>query len=123
MRSRFVIRALTLPLSFGLLVGVGACHRAGPASAAIPADAVTTLRVVNERFLDADVYVLPENGARIRLGTAGGNKSTILVIPRSLIFGASEMRFVADPIGGAGASRSESVMVSRGDQVTLTITP
>lgn len=119
MRYKF----LTLSLAFGLLVGVGACQRTGPNGAATPANAVTTLHVVNQRFLDMTVYVLPQNGSRMRLGIATGNSSTNLVIPSSVIFGTSQLRFVADPVGGPGASLSQSILVTPGDQVTLTITP
>lgn len=121
MRSKL----LTLSLAFGLLVGVGACHRNGMANngAAARANSVTTLRVINQRFLDMVVYVLPQNGVRLRLGNATGNSSTVLTIPSSVIFGVSQIRFVADPIGGAGASLSQSILVTPGDQVTLTITP
>ncbi len=120
MLSRF----LTLSLALGLVVSGSACQPTGRArGAATPANAVTTLRVVNQRFLDMDVYVLPQSGARMRLGTATGNSSTNLVIPSQAIFGTTQLRFVADPVGGRGASLSESILVTPGDQVTLTITP
>ncbi len=122
MRSKF----LALTLAFGLVMGGTACqtmsHR-GRRGAATRANATTTLRVINQRFLDMNVFVLPQAGSRLRLGTATGNSTTNLVIPSSVIFGVSQLRFVADPIGGPGASLSESILVTPGDQVTLTITP
>lgn len=117
---------LTLALALTLAAGAGACastSRNASADRATPQAGPTTLRVVNQRFLDMDVYVLSQNGSRLRLGTATGNSTAHLVIPKSVIFGTTELRFVADPIGGPGASLSQSILVTPGDQVTLTITP
>ncbi|MGI9091461.1 MAG: hypothetical protein ACR2GG_10205 [Gemmatimonadaceae bacterium] len=122
MRSKF----LTLTLALGLVMGGTACKtmsNRGGSGASAQANATTTLRVVNQRFLDMNVFVLPQTGARLRLGTATGNSSSTMVIPSSVIFGTSQLRFVADPIGGPGASLSQSILVTPGDQVTLTITP
>ncbi len=119
-------KTLVLSLTLGLLVGVGACRpnsRSGSGTAATPRNAATTLQVVNQRFLDMDIYVLPQNGPRLRLGTATGNSTTNMRIPASVIFGTTQLQFVANPIGGAGASLSQSILVVPGDQVTLTITP
>lgn len=119
---RFKTVALSLTLS--LLAGVGACrHNPRSDSGLATARAPSTLQVVNQRFLDMDVYVLPQNGPRLRLGTATGNSTTNMRIPSGIIFGTTQMRFVADPVGGNGASLSESILVVPGDQVTLTITP
>lgn len=120
------LKSLALALAIGSLLGVGACKsgsRSGAQNAAMPANSRTTLQVVNQRFLDMDVFVVPQNGARLRLGTATGNSTTNMVIPSSVIFGTTQMHFVADPIGGPGASVSQSILVTPGDQVTLTITP
>lgn len=114
-----------LALALVLIAGPGACRRSAAHAAAEAANPAgpTTLRVVNQRFLDMTVYVLPQVGARLRLGTATGNSTTMLTIPSQLIFGTTQLRFVADPIGGPGASLSQSILVTPGDQVTLTITP
>ncbi len=120
MRFKF----LTLALALGLVLGGTACKTmSNRGGASAQANETTTLRVVNQRFLDMNVFVLPQTGARLRLGTATGNSTSTLVIPSSAIFGTSQLRFVADPIGGPGASLSQSILVTPGDQVTLTITP
>lgn len=117
-------KTLAVSLTLSLLLGVGACsHNSRSNSRAATPRAASTLQVVNQRFLDMDVYVLPQNGARLRLGTATGNSTTNMRIPSSVIFGTTQLRFVADPVGGPGASLSESILVVPGDQVTLTITP
>jgi len=83
---------------------------------------VTRLRVQNQAFLDMTIYVY-RGSQRLRLGTANGNSTTRFTIPSSLIFGATPLRFQADPIGSNRASISEEISVSPGDEVTLLIPP
>lgn len=119
------IRSITFALAVATL-GAAACttpRQTGASGSANPANAVTTIKVVNQAFLDMDVYVLPQNGARLRLGTATGNTSTVLTIPQTAIFGPTELRFIADPIGGQHAEVSTSILVTPGDQVVMTIPP
>jgi hypothetical protein len=82
----------------------------------------TRLRVENQAFLDMTIYVY-RNSQRIRLGTATGNSVTRLTIPANLIFGATPLRFQADPIGGNRAPISSEITVAPGDEVVLTIPP
>jgi hypothetical protein len=83
---------------------------------------VTRLRVENQAFLDMTIYVY-RSTQRIRLGTANGNSTTRLTVPPNLIFGATPLRFQADPIGSNRASISQEITVSPGDEITLTIPP
>jgi hypothetical protein len=83
---------------------------------------VTRLRVQNQAFLDMTIYVY-RGQQRLRLGTANGNSTSRFTIPATLIFGATPLRFQADPIGSNRASISEEVTVSPGDEVTLMIPP
>jgi hypothetical protein len=83
---------------------------------------VTRLRVQNQAFLDMTIYVY-RGPQRLRLGTANGNSTTRFTIPSSMIFGATPLRFQADPIGSNRASISEEITVSPGDEVTLLIPP
>ena len=83
---------------------------------------VTRLRVQNQAFLDMTIYVY-RGPQRLRLGTANGNSTTRFTIPASMIFGATPLRFQADPIGSNRASISEEITVSPGDEVTLLIPP
>src|SRR4051812_12993308 len=82
----------------------------------------TRLRVENQAFLDMTIYVY-RSSQRIRLGSATGNSVTRLTIPANLIFGATALRFQADPIGGSRAPISSEITVSPGDEVVLTIPP
>lgn len=119
-------RTLTLTLVLATLVGGAAACRSGTQANAsgstVPASA-TTLRVVNQAFLDMDVYVVAQSGARMRLGTATGNSGTNMTIPSSLLFGPTTLRFIADPIGGSHAEVSTSILVNPGDRVEMTIPP
>ncbi len=82
----------------------------------------TTVRVQNQGFLDATVYVF-RGGARARLGTVTGNSTAVLTIPKSFVLPATALRFIANPIGGARQPVSEEIIVSPGDEVGLVIPP
>lgn len=102
-----------------------ACRTAGspdaPGSARVEQER-TVLRVENRSFLDMVIYVL-RGGQRLRLGTAPGNSVARFTIPPRLIFGATSLQFVADPVGAAQQPVSESIVVSAGDEVVLLIPP
>lgn len=120
------LKSLALALATCSMVAVSACRSTSAAAAgdaATPSQQATTLRVVNQRFLDMTISVVPRSGAPLRLGNATGNATTTLRIPDHVVFGTTQLRFVADPIGGPGASVSQSILVTAGDQVTLTIPP
>jgi hypothetical protein len=80
------------------------------------------IRVDNQGFSDMTVYVL-RSAQRVRLGLAPGHTNTVFTVPSALMAGATPLRFIADPIGGARASVSEEITVVPGDSVTLTIPP
>ena len=97
------------------------CSRNSPDPNAEPAQ-VTRLRVQNQAFLDMTIY-LYRGSQRMRLGVANGNSTTRFTIPSSMIFGATPLRFQADPIGSNRQSISEEITVNPGDEVTLQIPP
>ena len=101
-----------------------ACARGGAGEEApTPDGGPATLEVQNRQFLDMTVYVV-NGGLRQRLGVARGNSTTSLPIPERLIRGgASQLRFLCDPIGGQGLPVSEEIMVEPGDIVELVIPP
>lgn len=112
------IRSVSLAL---LLLGVAAC--ASFSHSGTPDQNQPTVVVVdNQSYLDMNVYAV-RSGQRIRLGTAGGVGKTSLTIPSTLVSGATPIRFVADPIGGARASVSQEITVSPGDTVVMQIPP
>jgi hypothetical protein len=121
-RARNGRGALAMVLMMACLALAGACSRnQDPNEMAEPVPP-TRLRVENQAFLDMTIYVY-RSSQRIRLGTATGNSVTRLTIPANLIFGATPLRFQADPIGGNRAPISSEITVAPGDEVVLTIPP
>ncbi len=108
--------------SFAALLSLTLALSACAALARQPVDTgpKTTLRVDNQAYLDMTIYVM-RGAERVRLGIATGNAVTNFVIPANVIFGVSSLAFVADPIGGTRASISETINVTRGDEVMMTI--
>ena len=104
-----------------LLAGVAACYGQGK-NAPEPV-ARTTVRVVNQGFLDRNIYVMRGGTERVRLGTVSGNSTQVLTIPATIVQSMMTLRFVADPIGGRTPPATEEISVAPGDQVVLTIPP
>ena len=111
-----------LGLTMATLAASAACSRNKQEDEAAEPVPVTRLRVENQAFLDMNIYVY-RSSQRIRLGTANGNSTTRLIIPANLLFGATPLRFQADPIGGNRQPVSQEITVSPGDEVILTIPP
>ncbi|MBA3671536.1 MAG: hypothetical protein H0W68_05875 [Gemmatimonadaceae bacterium] len=114
--ARRVVLALVM-----MVAGVSAgCTRSAVEEQAAEPVPKTQIRVDNQAFNDMTIYVY-RSSQRIRLGTATGSSTTRLVIPASLLFGATPLRFQADPIGGNRTPITEEITVSPGDEVRLTI--
>ncbi len=121
-RVTVVRRGSMMVMMMACLALAGACSmNNNPDEMAEPVPP-TRLRVENQAFLDMTIYVY-RSTQRIRLGTATGNSVTRLTIPANLIFGATPLRFQADPIGGTRAPISSEITVAPGDEVVLTIPP
>jgi hypothetical protein len=121
-RARRALHAMLLTAAVGCLTLAVACstnQEPDPMAEPVPP---TRLRVENQAFLDMTIYVY-RSSQRIRLGVANGNATTRFTIPANLIFGATPLRFQADPIGSNRTSISQEITVTPGDEVTLTIPP
>jgi hypothetical protein len=68
------------------------------------------------------IYAI-RSGQRVRLGTVTGNSTSRFTIPSNLIFGATTLRFLADPIGSSRTPVSDEISVQPGDEVELVIPP
>lgn len=104
----------------GALLIVSACYSRNATQLANQPAAV--LEVDNQGVLDMTVYVM-RGAERVRLGIAGALRKTDLPIPNDMVFGASTLRFVGDPIGSNRNSVSDQITVSPGDTVTWTTRP
>jgi hypothetical protein len=103
-----------------LVLFAAACS--SKSKAARPMDPPTYVSVENQSFSDMNVYVL-RNSQRIRLGTVTGNTTRQLQIPANMVFGATTLAFLADPIGGTRTPISQEITVQPGDVVRLVIPP
>lgn len=119
--GRRAAAALLLGTSLATTLGTAACVRTGRRGPAA-VEPRTTVRVQNQAFLDMNVYIY-RGGARVRLGTATGNATTVLTVPAGFVQPGTLVRFMADPIGGTRAPVSEEMNVSPGDEVGLLIPP
>ena len=113
------IRSIVFALLIAVVPGCNGLNRGATASDLTPP---TVIQVDNQGFLDMSIYA-SRSGARVRLGTAGGNSKTSLQIPATIMSGLTSLRFIADPIGGNRASVSQEITVAPGDTVVMTIPP
>jgi hypothetical protein len=119
---RITVRPMLVPL-VALGLALSACsHNPKPGSQAARQEEQITVRVENQAFADMTIYVI-QSGQRVRLGLVNGNSTAKFKIPRSMIFGLSQLQFQAHPIGGRGDPISESITVSPGDEIRLVIPP
>lgn len=118
---RHVFSRIAVVFLFATHLLAAGCQRRGTNEDAAMT-APTMLRVDNRAFSDMTIYVL-RSSQRIRLGIAAGNSTTRFQIPSYVIFGATPLRFLADPIGAAGTPVSEEITVQPGDEVVLMIPP
>ena len=106
-----------------MLVTVAACNHAAKQPGDDDLEQPTRVRVENQAFLDMNVFVLTEGGARTRLGTVTGNTNQVFVIPAYVVGPANSVRFLVEPIGASRAPISNSLSIRPGQTVTLTIPP
>jgi hypothetical protein len=109
-----VIASLAVALS-------GGCARTSHAPEEAPQR--TVLKVENQGFPDMNIFVLPETSNRIRLGTVTGTSNAYFTLPDYVIRGTRELRFQALPIATPRGPVSQSILVTPGDTVVLTIPP
>ena len=76
------------------------------------------LHVANGEFLDAVVYVV-DRGQRVRLGVASSNRTTDFEIPPHLLFAATPLSFVVDPIGAPARPSTGDLVIVPGDDLEL----
>ena len=113
---------MKMPQRLFLLVAAGVFTACASSRVAPNPQEDTTVRVENQATMDMNIYVL-RGAERIRLGTVTALGTQVLKIPKNIIFGATPLRFLADPIGANRSPVSEEIVVAAGDQVTLRIPP
>ncbi len=81
---------------------------------------VTTVLVENRGWVDMTIYVI-RGAQRQRLGIVPATSTRRFEIPRTLIFGVTALRFLADPIGSDITPVSNELAVTPGQEVKLLI--
>lgn len=108
-------------LAAASVLAISSCGFAGRAQDdefAEPEAREVTLRVRNHNFYDATLYALSAGGQRLRLGITRGNGEETF----SFRWPHMELRVVIDLLA-VGASFTESIAVSEGDELELIIRP
>ena len=76
--------------------------------------------VQNIGFYDQHVYAV-QGGQRRTIGLVTGLTTQTLELPRAMLEADRDIQVLADPVAGGGAYLSPILMVSPGDQVTVTL--
>ncbi len=101
------------------------CAKASSADteSAVGSGIATSVVVENQNFLDHRVYIENDVGLRLRLGNVPGNSVAEFRIPDSFIANGQAIRFVCVPIASPDRPTTQNIVVNRGDQITIRITP
>lgn len=115
------MRTFLIALAVASLAAGSACYRN---TRSYSPTATTVLEVQNQGFDDMNIYVLPEGGTQMRLGTAIGKQDSYFPLPNSVLQGTvRSLRFVARPIATRRGPVSDEISVTPGDTVVLIIPP
>lgn len=113
-----ILRQASLVLA--LVLAAGACASSGGGEREEAASYVT---VDNQSRYDMTIYVVRDNGQRIRIGRVSSVSEERLQIPSYLLFGITNLRFLADPLAAQGTPISNTIAVVPGEEIHLTIPP
>ena len=80
------------------------------------------MKIVNDNVVDMNVFVR-SGGSQFRLGRVAGGHTEVLTIPAALVHFQTTLVFEMRPVDGSARSRSQSITMNPGDQVTLMISP
>lgn len=116
-RSRLLPSARSLIAATVLCAVLTYCHR-GKSLQPMPVQPKTMVYVANGEFLDAVVYVV-DRGQRVRLGVASSNRTTPFEIPPHLVFAATPLSFIIDPIGASPRPSTGDLVITAGDEIEL----
>ncbi|NLG63730.1 MAG: hypothetical protein GX539_15950 [Candidatus Cloacimonetes bacterium] len=105
--------------ALALVLVAGACASGGGQRDETP----TYVTVDNQSRYDMTIYVVRDNGQRIRIGRVSSVSEERLQIPSYLLFGITNLRFLADPLAAQGTPISNTIAVVPGEEIHLTIPP
>lgn len=104
-----------------LALAAGACASSG--SGGTRDEAPTYVTVDNQSRYDMTIYVVRDNGQRVRIGRVTSVTEERLEIPSYLVFGITTLRFLADPLAAQGSPISNQIAIVPGEEIHLTIPP
>jgi hypothetical protein len=119
-----MLMAVRVPLL--LLLLSAACGRGNAPDAGPDPDATeqTRARIENRASVDMDIYLIRNDGQRIRLGFVAGGRTSTFALPPTLTAGTMSIRFEARPVRRSGQTvTSEPFGVSPGEEITWSISP
>jgi len=117
MTNRSIVLAFILSLA-----ACGTLSRGSGGAGGTDQNEVTAVQIENRGFADMTVYAV-RSSQRVRLGIVPGHSTKVFDVPRTLMGGLTQLRFIADPIGATRRSVSEEITVAPGDTVVMTIPP
>jgi len=112
---------ILLPAALAVLGLAGCAGHRGNDQAVAP-DTPVMLRVENDNTSDMKVYLV-RSGQRQRIGTANALGVTMIKLPRTVVNGTTQLRFLIQPIGGNRAEISEEITANPGEELVLKILP
>lgn len=113
-------KAMLLATAGMILLLVACASSRGVQVGSQAVDRAVAVQVHNENTSDMDVYAM-SGGQFVRLGTVTAMSSDTLSLPATAVQRGSDLRLLADPIGGFGAYLSDPVLVSTGDVIVMRI--
>ena len=114
------MRMIRVPAAALLSLALAACASGGTRAEEQEA---TYVVVENRSRFDMTIYVVRDNGQRIRIGRVASVSRERLRIPPDLLFGLTSLRFLADPLAGNREPISNEIVMQPGEEITLTIPP
>lgn len=112
-----LVAALAICLAAPACSSLGSSAANGPLP---PARAGTFVKVLNHNWSDMVVYAV-RSGTRHRLGVVTTNQSRRFRLPPGMETPGSDLRLVADPVGGRERFDSGTIHVSPGQTIQLSL--
>lgn len=114
-------------LMLAMAVGFGAsCGGSQPEPSLMPTpgpeEETVTVRVENQSGDDMTIY-LWRSAQRMRLGSVSVGQTQTFRIPKTIVHGATTLRFEADPLGRRRNTISEEIAVHPGEEIVLRLGP
>ena len=95
-----------------------ACFRTNQAAGELAPASVIGLKVMNDNFLDVDIYAVSQ-GLATRIGTVTGNSTRSFVLDATM--SSQDLRIVATPIGGNGRASTGTVQAGPGQTIEFRV--